>query len=1009
MDLPHLIGRRASADFFLAMSSQKAHWYNIIAPSKSDPLSNEINRIFPPISSLLNIEATIMNRVLEKSSLCRRRGEVLFPVVQAWHDFITEYGIDVELTMFSIENKRRYFLRISSYNRSSHPAKMPIFYWRERNYFPPKLRINKLATIFAQHVGRMQAIFQVEDYSDMAVDFEDDDSSSDESTSMESSCDTKNVNGNEPSLRDPKVFDVYDSPDPTKFPLLHSLNFNPTTMDKLMQEILVYHGNKQITFTRGNNRKASLVLLPSHRHLANYEAEFSKKKSLIDTIIDIVAENTNNSTAEAAECLLKSFYTKFEDSFVNISIEKCLIKSKSEEKMDVISTEAMLQEANVSTNSARIINRHLRQHFGHSLFASEAERRRYFAGSDFRPTVLTKVLEDKTIIPYWYKRPDQYLQERLTDMIDPALIRDLVRVDIVIGGDHGGGKFRMTMKVNFRLPNKETISYLTQIASVSFSKDNIEILKETVLDPIGEGLRIIALGRSFIVLDNEYTVKFSLSDTTSSYSVHYSCPLQLYLVGDLKFYAQMSGREDMSSYWCMWCMLHPSEWRTFCDNCDSIPDEEKQLWTLDLHYKHLAHIRNNNIKQPKEIKGIVSEHVWDFIEPKHYIFPQLHFEIGVVNMVLDNFYAFLEDQIEVLSPEEKTARNSILIAEASLQESKNALEEWQSDTIFTLNNLRLQKSNISAALKRRTITVEERRNLLAEREITDGNITLMTDERKRMEKNLSYSRKLLGEKKKELKKIQSDKKKIDLPISAEIENILLKHNISAAAYHGGKLNGVDCRELIRLSKQIFSMFQDFLLTVEHPDRCSAEDIHKNCTVHSNICATLDTISSKVRMKYGEPNEEDFAVLEKALQNLDFLWKSAGLSYTPKVHGVLVHALDQIKECQGIGDMLEDDVEHIHQIAAKIEARITRMKDKTRQAFVHSKIEAIQNSQEIKAKVTESQQNAKRKFKKRNQELDSEQRNIKLKVERDSNRMETLKRLQDKPDSVLPTMKFKSAK
>jgi hypothetical protein len=83
---------------------------------------------------------------------------------------------------------------------------------------------------------------------------------------------------------------------------------------------------------------------------------------------------------------------------------------------------------------------------------------------------------------------------------------------------------------------------------------------------------------------------------------------------------------------------------------------------------------------------------------------------------------------------------------------------------------------------------------------------------------------------------------------------------------------------------------------------SAEDIHKHCTMHSNICATLDTISSKVRMKYGEPNEEDFNVLEKALQNLDFLWKSAGLSYTPKVHSVLVHALEQIKECQGIGDM-----------------------------------------------------------------------------------------------------------
>jgi hypothetical protein len=78
------------------------------------------------------------------------------------------------------------------------------------------------------------------------------------------------------------------------------------------------------------------------------------------------------------------------------------------------------------------------------------------------------------------------------------------------------------------------------------------------------------------VLDNDYTVKFSLSNTTSSSSVHCSCPLQVYLVGDLKFYSQMSGREDMSSYWCMWCMLHPSEWRTFCDNCDSNPDEEKK-------------------------------------------------------------------------------------------------------------------------------------------------------------------------------------------------------------------------------------------------------------------------------------------------------------------------------------------------------------------------------------------------------------------------------------------------
>jgi len=97
-------------------------------------------------------------------------------------------------------------------------------------------------------------------------------------------------------------------------------------------------------------------------------------------------------------------FMKYEDSFFSVAMNKCVINDKIiDKKMDVISTEAMIQEANISTNRARIISCHLRQHFGQSLFASEAEHRTYFAGSDFPPTVSTKVLAVKTIIPFWYK------------------------------------------------------------------------------------------------------------------------------------------------------------------------------------------------------------------------------------------------------------------------------------------------------------------------------------------------------------------------------------------------------------------------------------------------------------------------------------------------------------------------------------------------------------------------------------------------------------------------------
>jgi len=91
-------------------------------------------------------------------------------------------------------------------------------------------------------------------------------------------------------------------------------------------------------------------------------------------------------------------------------------------------------------------------------------------------------------------------------------------------------------------------------------------------------------------------------------------------------------------------------------------------------------------------------------------------------------------------------------------------------------------------------------------------------------------------------------------------------------------------------------FQDYLLTVDHPDRCSDDEIVKNCTVFTNICTTLDTISSKIRMKFQEPRDEDYDILQKALQNLDYLWKNAGLSYTPKLHSELVHAMEQMREC-----------------------------------------------------------------------------------------------------------------
>ncbi len=69
------------------------------------------------------------------------------------------------------------------------------------------------------------------------------------------------------------------------------------------------------------------------------------------------------------------------------------------------------------------------------------------------------------------------------------------------------------------------------------------------------------------------------------------------------------------------------------------------------------------------------------------------------------------------------------------------------------------------------------------------------------------------------------------------------------------------------------------------------------------------------MKNGEPQDSDYIIAEKNLENLHYLWTQAQLNFTPKIHGLLCHAVPQMRQLQGIGDTLEDDVERIHQVSA----------------------------------------------------------------------------------------------
>ncbi len=131
-------------------------------------------------------------------------------------------------------------------------------------------------------------------------------------------------------------------------------------------------------------------------------------------------------------------------------------------------------------------------------------------------------------------------------------------------------------------------------------------------------------------------------------------------------------------------------------------------------------------------------------------------------------------------------------------------------------------------------------------------------------------------------------KKMDRPAQAKVILIFERYEISAAAYHGDDLNGVLARWKMRFSKDVFKEIKEYLLSDQHHDRCSDEYIEHVCSTDSAIFATLDVITSNLRVNSEEVTEKNYQDLENAIIALADLWKAANLSHMPKLHSLLIH-------------------------------------------------------------------------------------------------------------------------
>ena len=106
--------------------------------------------------------------------------------------------------------------------------------------------------------------------------------------------------------------------------------------------------------------------------------------------------------------------------------------------------------------------------------------------------------------------------------------------------------------------------------------------------------------------------------------------------------------------------------------------------------------------------------------------------------------------------------------------------------------------------------------------------------------------------------------------------------ISRASYHGGKYNGVHCRQLMASARKIMAEIEAHLLTLDKETRRADDaEVKRMCQTLGSLLETFDAGFAILRLPNGVPKESDYQRLKIANEQVDKMWKTLpDLSYTP---------------------------------------------------------------------------------------------------------------------------------
>ena len=211
----------------------------------------------------------------------------------------------------------------------------------------------------------------------------------------------------------------------------------------------------------------------------------------------------------------------------------------------------------------------------------------YYHEAESKPELIIFWVRDIVAV---YKRETQLIIE--SGDID---ISEINRIDIVVGGDHGRGSFRVPMKILHIKNNGKRYESIPSVGCILCKQGNGIILKKTIIKDVG--------------------YYFKLLNESMTFNNQYTSPSNIYVTGVLAFLVILLGGTCVSSlvYKCK----SPSKYQKLSDHFMS---DEQTIETL----KVMSQSGGN-----AEFVRVKEEPYWDFIQVDKFICPILHNQINL--------------------------------------------------------------------------------------------------------------------------------------------------------------------------------------------------------------------------------------------------------------------------------------------------------------------------------------------------------------------------------------------